>query len=68
MKRTEKKALQEKSIADLGKQLDSLTKQLSVARMQFAVGKLKNVKLMKALRLKIALIKTYSTQKSMMNA
>lgn len=67
MKRSEKKTLQEKSIADLQKQLESLTKQLSVARMQFAVGKLKNIKLMWALRGKIAVIKTTITSKSMVN-
>jgi ribosomal protein L29 len=68
MKINDKKILREKSVADLLKQIESLKKELSVVRMQFAVGKLKDVKLMSKLREKIAIAKTVIEEKSKLTA
>lgn len=62
MKKNERTTLRTKSVADRAKIVADAQKELSVIRMQFAVGKVKNVKLMKSLRLKIAVAKTLDSE------
>lgn len=68
MKINDKKVLREKSAADLLIQIEALRKELSVVRMQFAVGKLKDVKLMSKIREKIAIAQTVVEEKSRLTA
>lgn len=63
MKLNDKKVLREKSVSDLRKQIESLKKELMVSKMQFAVGKLAKVHLLKNLRTQIAIAQTIIVEK-----
>lgn len=67
MKLQDKKALREKSVADLTKEVDALRKELTVTMMQFRVGKLAKVSLLRVLRQKIAIIQTLIGEKNTAN-
>lgn len=68
MKRNDKKALQEMDILALQKRGEELRKEFAVSKMQFRVGKLKNVRLLSVLRHKLAVVETLLTQKEKVNA
>ncbi len=58
MKRNDIKALQEKTAAELNKQLSELQKELATATLQKVVGKLSNPSRIQVLRDDIARVKT----------
>jgi large subunit ribosomal protein L29 len=58
MKRNDITALQDKTAAELTKQLNEVQKELATARLQKAVGKLANPSRIKVLRDDIARVKT----------
>ncbi len=62
MKKNDKNTLRNKTTVERLSIVESAQKELSVLRMQFAVGKVKNVKLMKAIRKKIAVAKTMNQE------
>ena len=63
MKLNDKKVLREKSVVDLRKQVDALRKEMTVSKMQFGVGKLAKVHLLKNLRVQIAIAQTIISEK-----
>ncbi len=63
MKLNDKKAIREKSVGDLQKEISALKKEYVVAKMQFKVGKLSNPKLLSSIKRKVALISTVVTEK-----
>jgi len=67
MKREEKKALRQKTIAELDRLLQEKQRELVMARFQRAQGKLKDVYLVAKIRDQIAVIKTIMTEKRRKN-
>ncbi|MEP7167614.1 MAG: 50S ribosomal protein L29 [Candidatus Woesebacteria bacterium] len=63
MKINDKKVLREKSVIDLQKQVDALRKEMTVSKLQFGVGKLAKVHMLKNLRVHIAIAKTIISEK-----
>lgn len=63
MKLNDKKVLREKSVIDLRKQIEAQRKEMMVSKMQFSVGKLAKVHLLKSLRVQIAIAQTIITEK-----
>ena len=67
MKRSQKKELRQKSLAELGSILADKQKKLVEARFKLAQGQLKNVHLVAKIRDEIAVIKTMMTEKRRQN-
>jgi len=67
MKRSQKKELRQKSLAELGSILADKQKKLVEARFKLAQGQLKNVHLVTKIRDEIAVIKTMMTEKRRQN-
>ena len=63
MKTKDIKVLREKSVVDLRKQIDAQRKEMTVSKMQFSVGKLAKVHLLKNLRVQIAIAQTIISEK-----
>lgn len=65
MKRNDIKALADKSVAELNKQLQELQLQVAKARLEKSVGKLENLRLVSSLSDDVARIKTVLREKQL---
>lgn len=68
MKLSDKKALRDKDVAALNVQIVALKKEYAISKMQFAVGKLKNVRSLSTLRKTQAVISTIIREKEKLQA
>ncbi len=64
----DKKALRDLDVQALQEKVNSLQKEYAVSKMQFRVGRLKNVKLLTTLHKNLAVVKTIISEKQKVNA